>query len=318
MPATKKPKLIDLTGSDDEEAPWVLRRPDLCWTGTAKFDDAATRALREQLYVHNNGSPGLEALTRPYNVARAKALFERDGCVVLLGALDAARLADVRRGVAAVAPVVCGALPGGNRGSHRWSLGAASLSRHLCHEPAWAALAHLPATVAPVLAACLGDGYVCTGMGGELTAAGAVSYQDLHSDIVGEANNWDAAVAPAVAVNFVVQDFHRLNGPTRQITRAVAGFSTHRTAAADAPAPADESAAFRSSTLLVGGRLPAGAAVVRDLRAWHGGTPNVTEDELRALPNVEYASEEHAARFPFAATMPRAVYDGLDAEGRRL
>ena len=32
---------------------------------------------------------------------------------------------------------------------------------------------------------------------------------------------------------------------------------------------------------------PAGAVQIRDVRAWHGGTPNLT-DEVRAIPNVEY------------------------------
>lgn len=32
---------------------------------------------------------------------------------------------------------------------------------------------------------------------------------------------------------------------------------------------------------------PAGSVQIRDVRAWHGGTPNVS-DEIRAIPNVEY------------------------------
>ena len=31
--------------------------------------------------------------------------------------------------------------------------------------------------------------------------------------------------------------------------------------------------------------VPAGAAIVRDPRTWHGGTPNVS-DERRAMPNA--------------------------------
>ena len=32
---------------------------------------------------------------------------------------------------------------------------------------------------------------------------------------------------------------------------------------------------------------PAGTAIFRDIRAWHGGTPNLSRD-VRAMPNVEY------------------------------
>jgi hypothetical protein len=33
--------------------------------------------------------------------------------------------------------------------------------------------------------------------------------------------------------------------------------------------------------------LPAGSAIFRDARCWHGGTPNLSR-EVRAMPNVEY------------------------------
>ena len=32
---------------------------------------------------------------------------------------------------------------------------------------------------------------------------------------------------------------------------------------------------------------PAGAIMVRDVRAWHGGTPNISE-AIRAIPNLEF------------------------------
>jgi hypothetical protein len=32
---------------------------------------------------------------------------------------------------------------------------------------------------------------------------------------------------------------------------------------------------------------PAGAIMVRDVRAWHGGTPNVA-DAIRSIPNLEF------------------------------
>jgi hypothetical protein len=32
--------------------------------------------------------------------------------------------------------------------------------------------------------------------------------------------------------------------------------------------------------------VPAGAVQIRDVRAWHGGTPNLS-DQVRAIPNIE-------------------------------
>ena len=186
---------------------------------------------------------------------------------------------------------------------------------------AWADCVHVP-RIAPVLAEIMGPGYVSTGMGGELTAPGAVEYQELHSDL-GDAEvvydgerikNWDAPSAPAVVVNFAVGDLHSLNGPTAQVTAAVAGFSTQTRRC---PGDADPRLrAFQLSTVLVGGRLPAGSVAVRDPRAWHCGTVNVTADELRPLPNVEYAPAWNAGWC--APSMPPHVHAGLDAEGRRL
>ena len=147
-----KRKLIDLTADDSDEAapdlaqlhrerearqPWRLRRPGVSWTGEAQYDDDKVQKLRDDLNRTNHGSPGLEVL-RPgadgrYDVERAASLFRRDGCVVLLDALDGPRLEALRRGVERAADVVPYAEPAGNRGSQRWSLGVASLTRQLSH-----------------------------------------------------------------------------------------------------------------------------------------------------------------------------------------
>ena len=231
------PDLAQLHREREARQPWRLRRPGASWTGKAQYDDDAVRELRERLTRTNHGSPGLEVL-RPgedgrYDVERAASLFRRDGCVVLLDALDGPRLEALRRGVERAADVVPYAEPAGNRGSQRWSLGVASLTRQLSHLKAWADCVHVP-RIAPVLAEIMGPGYVVTGMGGELTAPGAVEYQELHSDMGDEEivyegvkmKNWDAPSPPAVVVNFAVSDLHSLNGPTAQVTAAVAGFST--------------------------------------------------------------------------------------------
>jgi hypothetical protein len=78
-------------------------------------------------------------------------------------------------------------------------------------------------------------------------------------------------------VNFLPQDVTRLNGPTRQIP----GTQHSRT---PIPSLADEPEWMRLSTVCP---APAGAIMVRDVRAWHGGTPNIS-DAIRSIPNLEF------------------------------
>ena len=60
---------------------------------------------------------------------------------------------------------------------------------------------------------------------------------------------------------------------------------------------------------------PAGAVLLRDLRAWHGGTPNLST-EMRAIPNVIFlAPWFHERQIP---AMPRDMFDSLSAHGRRI
>jgi ectoine hydroxylase-related dioxygenase (phytanoyl-CoA dioxygenase family) len=68
-----------------------------------------------------------------------------------------------------------------------------------------------------------------------------------------------------------------LNGPTRQIPG-----SQH--ARSPIPTLREEPEWMRLSTVCP---APAGSIQIRDVRAWHGGTPNLS-DELRAIPNVEF------------------------------
>jgi len=50
------------------------------------------------------------------------------------------------------------------------------------------------------------------------------------------------------------------------------------------PTLAEEPEWMRLSTVCP---APAGAVQIRDVRAWHGGTPNLS-DHMRAIPNVEF------------------------------
>ena len=78
---------------------------------------------------------------------------------------------------------------------------------------------------------------------------------------------------PYLCVNFLPQDVTRLNGPTRQIP----GTQNSR---ANIPGLPDEPEWMRLSTVCP---VPAGSIMLRDTRAWHGGTPNVS-DATRSIP----------------------------------
>ena len=122
------------------------------------------------------------------------------------------------------------------------------------------------------------------GAGGDIALPGAIEYQGLHSDNVwtelhdpvGGVTMRDLPV-PVVHINFPLVDLTTENGPIRQIP------GTHRSRA-PIPRLADEPEWMRLSTICP---LPAGSAIFRDARCWHGGTPNLSR-EVRAMPNVEY------------------------------
>ena len=122
---------------------------------------------------------------------------------------------------------------------------------------------------------------------------GAIEYQPLHADMRdrvdadttpfssffdprGHLTTRDLP-CPYVCVNFLPTDQTALNGPTRQIP----GTQHSR---APFPTLEEEPEWMRLSTVCP---APAGSVQIRDVRAWHGGTPNLS-DELRAIPNIEY------------------------------
>ena len=61
---------------------------------------------------------------------------------------------------------------------------------------------------------------------------------------------------------------------------------------------------------------PAGGAVIRDIRCWHGGTAN-RSDEIRAMTSVGYAAPWFL-RFRKDNLLPRAVYDALSERAMQL
>ena len=60
---------------------------------------------------------------------------------------------------------------------------------------------------------------------------------------------------------------------------------------------------------------PAGSVLIRDTRAWHGGTPNLS-DQIRAMPNAEFHAPWY--REPMNISMPREIYETLSEHGQRI
>ena len=305
-------------------------------------DHPDVERLRKRLKQHN-GIHGLEILS-PDEVERAARIFRRDGFVVVRDLLDEAHLAQFRRGSARALRQLL-EIPGkdqrkyvteSGRLPHRYSYGTASASRQMLHEEEWAAMVDLPTTT-PILAEIFGSmDYMVLGAGGDLCLPGAVEYQHLHADVRESNQVSDGRLQTAkdigieivtedgsdqpdlttrrriidfcpavVTINFAMCDLTWENGPIRQI------LGSH-TWQMPPPPPADEPEWMRMSTLV---GAPAGAGVIRDNRAWHGATPNLSR-EIRSLPNVEYGAPWLGPKH--AKTMPHHIWETLTPHGKHL
>lgn len=265
---------------------------ELGWRGRDR--NGAEIAAKRQYLSANNGIVGLEIL-EPTEIERAVRIFERDGFVVIGNALDAEQTAALQDGVSGVVDEIVSLDEerDGNRGSHRYSFGGSSLTRSMLHRPEWQMLVDLP-TVTPIVTAIFNSpDYMLRAASGDFCLPGAVEYQPLHSDmrdrVDGETTPFSSfqdprgflstrdLPCPYLCVNFLPFDQTELNGPTRQIPG-----SQH--SRARIPTLDEEPEWMRLSTVCP---APAGAVQIRDVRAWHGGTPNLS-DELRAIPNLEF------------------------------
>ena len=288
-----------------------------CSTWTRAYDDPGVVALRARLR-ERNGIPGLEVVA-PDEVDRAAELFHRDGFVAVSDVLDAEVLHRVRIAAADVIETLVAADPDGSVGGgagglpHRYSFGATSASRQMLHRSEWCELIDLPATT-PILTAIFGSvNYIIGGAGGDLALPGAIEYQGLHSD-----NTWtelhdphggvtmrDLPV-PVLTINFPLIDLTPENGPIRQIP------GTHRSRA-PIPNLVDEPEWMRLSTICP---LPAGSAIFRDVRCWHGGTPNLSRD-VRPMPNVEYFAPWFRSE-AITRSMPFERWSALSLHAQRV
>jgi ectoine hydroxylase-related dioxygenase (phytanoyl-CoA dioxygenase family) len=246
-------------------------------------------------------------LLEPTEVKRAAALFHRDGFVVIQHALTPKQFAFAQAGAAREIAKQMAELPleKGNRGFARYSFNQLKI-----HLPGWSQLIDLP-TILPILEQIWrSSDYICIGAGGDYSAPGA-KIQPLHSDIgdllndpLGQTTIRDIP-APYIAVNFLMVDFKEINGAIRFVP------GTHRSRH-PIPTLEEEPAWMRRSTLCA----PAGTAIIRDVRCWHGGTANHS-DEIRPMLDVLYLAPWF--RLPhLKPRIPRTVYQSLSPRAKTL
>jgi hypothetical protein len=293
---------------------------ELGWVGV-EYDDPAHAALRTHL-SENNGIAGLEVF-EPGDIDEVVRVFYRDGFAVVANALNSEQLDFMRGGCDAVIRDILAMDKHrvGNRGSHRYSFGGASMTGHQMHHPEWAILIDLP-TITPILTAIFGSpNYISRGGGGDFCLPGAVDYQSLHSDMSDRRTHGELTYGsfhdprgnltyrdlpcPYVCCNYLMVDSTAINGPTRQIPG-----SQH--SRQPMPNLAQEPPWMKLSSVCP---APAGSVLIRDVRAWHGGTPNLS-DHVRAIPNAEFYAPWF--REPMRPSMPRAIYDELSDHGKRV
>lgn len=212
--------------------------------------------------------------------AAAADIFHREGVVAVRGALDCELLQRLKGACAMVMADVVQHDPQGigGRGQKRYSFGGSSSTRAQLHHAEWAALIDVSA-VTRVL------------------------------DAIWDSTEYADVLAPAIAVNFLVEDQTPFNGPLRHVT------GSHHRHMREAPGLQEEPEEWLLSTMCP---FPAGTALIRDLRAWHGGTPNLSMSH-RAMPNAEFAAPSFTELSHFArASLPYELWEGLSERGKRL
>jgi hypothetical protein len=319
--------------------------PDGTWGDGIQHHVIRDMAAVAEDMRRNNGIPGMQ-LIDPADSGFAKAaaaLLRRDGfvCVrdVMSPELRGALLARAER---AMEEIVALDKFGGAKGAHRYMFGGSSETGECMHMEEWARLSELPAVDA-VLTSFFGSAaYTCHGGGGDFVLPGS-EYQPLHSDLgdavkieldmggtvtdrmglggperAGRRYTRGAAFhdptgrltvrdlpAPQLVAGFTLQDWGHCDGPTRYI----AG-TQHSNA--EMPSLANEPAWMKHATV---SPLPAGSAVIRDVRVWHGGCPAVG-DKPRPMPDCHYFAPWYSTGFKH--TMPREVYARLGPRGQQL
>jgi ectoine hydroxylase-related dioxygenase (phytanoyl-CoA dioxygenase family) len=293
---------------------------DLGWTGIPK-DDPKVIELRDHLEA-SNGIRSLEILDSG-DIERIVADFRRDGFVLVGDVLSGEQIDFLAAGCRDVISeiVTLDEEQKGNRGAQRYSFGGSSLTRSQLHRPEWQMLLEIPVVLDLVGTLFGSEDFILRAASGDFCLPGTVDYQRLHADVRDWVSSSESPFSafhdpsgrisirdlpcPYICVNFLPQDVTRLNGPTRQIP----GTQNSR---ARIPSLRDEPEWMRLSTVCP---APAGSIMIRDTRAWHGGTPNLS-DATRSIPNLEFYAPWF--REPMVPGIAYEDFRNLSARAQRL
>ncbi len=240
------------------------------------------------------------------DVEKAAEAFHRDGFVPVSGVLTADQLAYAQAGAERVIREQLDAIPldKANRGFARYSFGSQMV------HPEWRQLIDLPA-VLPILEAIWGSAeFHCTGAGGDYSVPGA-KIQHLHSDIgdffndpLGRVTHADVP-PPHIVINYLMVDFCEKNGAIRFIP------CTQRSR--QAPPTLEQEPDWMKRSIIC---APAGTALIRDVRCWHGGTANQS-DEFRPMTSAGYFAPWYYRKTPQPG-LTQEMFDTMSSKARSL
>ncbi len=238
-------------------------------------------------------------------VEKIAHIVHRDGFAAVSGLLTQKQFEIIERGANRIIKEQMDAikLEDANRGFARYSFG-----NQLMHAE-WAMLVDLPGLLPIIDKIWNSQDYYCGGAGGDYSVPGA-KIQPLHSDIGEFIHDPSAQVSsrdlpPALIVtNFLMVDFTEANGAIRFVP------GTQRSRQ-PIPSLEDESEWMKKSIVCA----PAGTAIVRDVRCWHGGTAN-TSNQIRPITSVGYYAPWFRSRDQNA--VPMSIYKELSPRGQKL
>jgi hypothetical protein len=218
-------------------------------------------------------------------VDEALKRFRDNGFVVVKGVLGRLACDDLHNTCAAIEGEIRQRSPHGNRADSRWSIGTASRTGSMLHEPSWSALLGCEPLL-DVIERIFPEGGECVSGGGDFVGGETATYQTLHSDIIVPAHLDVEFPPPFVSCNFAVRPVYASNGPTRIVpgTQTLSGRAMRENFWT--PRVWEEPDEWLHSTLQP---LEYGDVIIRDVRTLHGGTPNCAKWS-RFLPSVEFAS----------------------------
>ena len=244
---------------------------------------------------------------RPCWADEAFKIFQRAGFVIVNDVLTDDQSKKVLKTCEDVARKIIESNPTGNRARGRYSIGTAFSSGSSLHLPDFSE--HLLGGAGVILEPLLckifhKDGradFQCYSAGGDFVVPGVDEYQRLHGDIEMTFDD-EKMPPPFVSVNFCVQPLTIWNGPIRMVPGKTRLDWDGR----------QEPTEWRHSRLCP---VPMGAALLRDVRILHGGTPNLS-NKIRFLPSLEFVSDcfkiQYPEWWPPARCLTQRTYDALD------